>query len=457
MSTVPATTPGAAGLLAEIDRRADDLIGLTCDLVRFDTTVRGDASESARDEADLQEYLAGRLRRAGATVDVFTPKPGDLPDSPQTPPGLGFDGRPQLIARFPGTGGGRSLLFNGHIDVVSAEPRSEWTSDPFRAEVRDGRLYGRGTCDMKGGIAAAVIAAETLAALGIRLPGDLLINTATDEEWNGAGTLASVGYGVRADAAVVPEPTDLDVVTAQRGILGGRVTVAGRPGHAEHPPGDWRSGGAVNAIEKTLPVLAALGRLRERWADDPAHRHPLLPPPSIVPTTIKGGEWWVTYPASCEVALDITYLPVQADGGGWASRVRHDIERAVRDACAGDGWLTAHPPRFTWDTELPPAEVPAGHPLVHALASSATALGRTPRVLGEPSWTDAATLTRLGNTPAVCLGPTATRPDGSPTLHTIDEYIEVADLIDTAKALALAALSMTAPAQHPHPHPHPHA
>ncbi|MGW6139344.1 ArgE/DapE family deacylase [Streptomyces sp. NPDC055144] len=435
-------------VLAEIDRRTDDLIRLTTDLVGFDTTVRGDAAEPARDEADLQEYLAGRLRAAGATVDVFTPKPGDLPASPQTPPGLGFDGRPQLIARFPGTGGSgaRSLLFNGHIDVVSAEPKSEWTSDPFRAEVRGGRLYGRGTCDMKGGIAAAVVAAEALAALGIRLPGDLLINTATDEEWNGAGTLASVGYGVRADAAVVPEPTDLDVVVAQRGILGGTVTVAGRPGHAEYPPGDWRTGGAVNAIEKTMPVLTALRRLREQWAEDPAHVHPLLPPPAIVPTTIKGGEWWVTYPASCEVALDVTYLPVQADGGGWASRVRHDIERAVREACADDGWLTANPPRFTWDTELPPAEVPSTHPLVRALTASATALGRTPRLLGEPSWTDAATLTRLGGTPAVCIGPTATRPDGSPTLHTIDEYIEIGDLVATAKALALAALDMTAPA-----------
>lgn len=89
-----------------------------------------------------------------------------------------------------------------------------------------------------------------------------------------------------------------------------------------------------------------------------------------------------------------------------------------------------------------------------ALSVSATALGGTPRVLGEPSWTDAATPTRLGNAPAVCLGPTATRPDGSPTLHRIDEYIEVADLIDTAKAPAPAALSMTAPTQHPHPHPH---
>ncbi|MCQ4213395.1 ArgE/DapE family deacylase [Streptomyces longispororuber] len=446
MGDVLMSAPDTERLLAELDRRRDDLVALTADLVAFDTTVRGSAGERHRAEHDLQDHLADRLRAAGATVDVFTPTPADLPRSPQTPEGLGFDGRPQLIARFPGTGGGRSLLFNGHIDVVSAEPKSAWSSDPFRADVRDGRVYGRGTCDMKGGIAAMVIAAETLASLGIRLPGDLLLNTVTDEEWNGAGTLASLAYGVRADAAIVPEPTDLDVVTAQRGILGGTLTVDGRPGHAEYPPGDWRTGGAVNAIEKTLPALTALQTLRERWADDPAHTHPLLPPPSIVPTTIKGGEWWVTYPASCEVCLDVTYLPVQADGDGWASKVRAEIEAAVRDACAADGWLRAHPPRLSWDTELPPAEVDRTHPVVTALEHAAGSLGRTPRILGEPSWTDAATLTRLADTPAVCLGPTATRPDGSPTLHTIDEYIEVDDLLATAKALALAAVTLTAPA-----------
>jgi len=118
----------------------------------------------------------------------------------------------------------------------------------------------------------------------------------------------------------------------------------------------------------------------------------------------------------------------------------------VHDACAADGWLTAHPPRFTWDTELPPAEVDRTHPVVAALEGAATALGRRPRILGEPSWTDAATLTRLADTPAVCLGPTATRPDGSPTLHTIDEYIEIDDLLATAKVLALAALTLTTPA-----------
>ena len=185
---------------------------------------------------------------------------------PLVPPGLSFEGRPQLIARMVGRGGGRSLVFNGHIDVVSAEPRSEWASDPFVASVRDGRLYGRGACDMKGGIAAMVFAVETLSSLGVSLDGDLLVATNTDEESSGAGGTALVEHGLRADAGVVTEPTGFQTWIACRGSDYGVITVPGRPGHAEVRQPDWRLGGAVNAIEKAVVVLDAIASLRAAWA-----------------------------------------------------------------------------------------------------------------------------------------------------------------------------------------------
>ena len=181
---------------------------------------------------------------------------------PLVPPGLSFEGRPQLIARIRGRGGGRSLVFNGHIDVVSAEPRSEWASDPFVASVRDGRLYGRGACDMKGGIAAMVFAVETLSSLGVSLDGDLLVATNTDEESSGAGGTALVEHGLRADAGVVTEPTGFHTWIACRGSDYGVIRVPGRPGHAEVRQPDWRLGGAVNAIEKAVVVLDAIASLR---------------------------------------------------------------------------------------------------------------------------------------------------------------------------------------------------
>ena len=150
-----------ASVCAAIESGRDELVALASKLVAFDTTARN-PGDPPRDEARLQEFLAARLRAAGAEVDVFEPDADGLQGKPLVPPGLDFAGRPQLIATKRGAGSGPSLVFNGHIDVVSGEPREAWSSDPFIPEVRDGNLYGRGTCDMKGGIAAMVVAGPVL-------------------------------------------------------------------------------------------------------------------------------------------------------------------------------------------------------------------------------------------------------------------------------------------------------
>src|SRR5581483_8079343 len=178
--------------LTETERRVcdaieagnEELVALACELIAFDTTARN-PGDPPRAEVALQEHLAATLEGAGATAELFEPDAAAMDGKPLVPPGLDFAGRPQLIARKAGGGGGRSLVLNGHIDVVTAEPRGEWTSDPFVPEVRDGNLYGRGACDMKGGIAAMTFAVETLAALDIELGGDLLVATNTDEESSG--------------------------------------------------------------------------------------------------------------------------------------------------------------------------------------------------------------------------------------------------------------------------------
>ncbi|MEA2147954.1 MAG: acetylornithine deacetylase, partial [Solirubrobacteraceae bacterium] len=266
----------------------DELVALASRLIAFDTTAR-EVGDPPRDEVALQTYLGERLANAGASVDLWEPDAAAMQRRPLVPPGLDFAGRPQLIARFPGAGTGRSLVFNGHIDVVSGEPRAEWTSDPFIPEVRDGRLYGRGACDMKGGVAAMVFASEALARLGIRLDGDLLVATNTDEESSGAGGSALVQHGLRADAGIVTEPTGGQVWIACRGSEYGVIKVPGRPGHAEVRQPGWREGGAVNAIEKSAVVMEAMTKLREHWGG--RHSHPLLSPPSLLPTMARSGEW----------------------------------------------------------------------------------------------------------------------------------------------------------------------
>jgi acetylornithine deacetylase len=152
-------------LLSAVAARRDEIASLAQALVRFDTTARN-PQDPARDEAAVQALLADRLGRAGAEVEVFEP-PADAIAPWRRQIGadqLSFEGRPQLIARWPGSGGGRSLILNGHIDAVSVEPRSAWSIDPFAGEISGSRLIGRGACDMKGGVAAMVVAAETVAS-----------------------------------------------------------------------------------------------------------------------------------------------------------------------------------------------------------------------------------------------------------------------------------------------------
>jgi acetylornithine deacetylase len=419
-------------LVDEIAERRDELVDLASDMIAFDTTARR-VGDPPREETAMQEYLAARLEAAGAKTELWEPSPADLAGRPLVPEGLDFDGRPQLVARFPGRGGGRSLLLNGHIDAVSSEPKDKWTSDPNRAEVRDGKLYGRGSNDMKGGIAAMIVAAEVVAAHG--LDGELVVATNTDEESSGAGAMALVAQGVGADAGIVTEPTGFDVWIACRGSSYAEIEVPGRPGHAENAQPPWRQGGAVNAIEKTMVVLEEIGRLREDWRSRVELRHPYLSPSDMVPTVIAGGEWPVTYPASCRLTCGVLYVPAQADGDGWGSAVEAEVAERLSRAAATDDWLAEHPPAIRWSTGVMPMEISPEEPIVAATLEAAGDVGRAGELAGLDSWYDGATFTLLGGTPAIAFG-----PSGFGTAHAIDEYVPVDDLVACAQALAVTAV-----------------
>jgi acetylornithine deacetylase len=367
--------------LSELERRVCDaiaereggLVELLRSLVGFDTVTFTPGS-APREEEALQRFIADRLTVLGADVVVGEPDARPLWGHPMVRDGFSFEGRPQLVGRFGGTGGGRTLLLNGHVDVVGVEPREAWSSEPFTADVRDGMVYGRGTCDMKGGVAAMLFAAEVLAQQRVRLRGDLVVNTVTEEESTGAGGLVSART-LRADGAIVPEPSGLAVWVACRGSLLPRLTVEGRAGHAGIAPRHHSQGGAVNAIEKMAYLIEAIRRLREEWALRP--RHPYLSPADAVPTIIAGGEWLVSYPARCTLDVHLEYLPDRADESGWGSRVMAEFADWIRRAADGDPWLRDHPPTIEWIAgEVPPAEVRADEPIVEAILGASRDLGR---------------------------------------------------------------------------------
>ena len=417
-----------------VARRHDDLIALLCDLVRFDTRAP-DTGSAPRDEAALQDYVAGRMRAAGLAVRVWEPEAADLPPSRYPiPEGHDFRGRPQLVATAAGAGGGRSLLLNGHVDVVTAEPVDRWTSPPFAPDVRSGRVYGRGACDMKGGVACMLLATEVLRTLEVPLRGDLIVNTVTDEESTGAGSLAVAAGRLRADGGIIPEPTGLTAWLGTRGSLMPRITVEGRAGHAGFPPAHWSAGGPVNAIEKLQLVLEALQRVRHEWVLRPDCQDDVLAPGSIVPTAISAGQWMVSYPAAATLECHVQYVPGQADPDGYGSGVEREIEQRVLAACGADSWLSEHPPGFEWPGDVPAGWVPPEHPVAATTLCAMEALELPRTVAAKTTFFDGPTFSRAG-IPTIAFG-----PGDILRAHAVDEFVPIAELVRAAQVLAVAAM-----------------
>lgn len=321
-------------------------------------------------------------------------------------------GRPNLIARIGEARGGRSLMFNGHLDVVGIEGMIH---PPFSAVERDGRLYGRGSADMKGGIAAMCAAAHLAAAQGIA--GEIIIAAVADEEYVSLGTRALIESGVRADACVVTEPTKLAIMPAHRGFVWLEVEVTGRAAHGSR----WDIG--VDAIRHAGLLLAELDRIDSDVL--PQREHPLLGRGSLHASLISGGLGYSTYPDRCVIGLERRTIP-----GETTADVVAEMERACEV-------VRAHRPSFAAQVRLGgaqgPSDVNTDAPLVLALRDALRASGEQVRIEGMSAWTDAALLNEAG-IPAVCFGP------GDISLaHAAEEYIPL-DEIDRARDV-LSALA----------------
>ena len=321
-------------------------------------------------------------------------------------------GRPNLIARVGEARGGRALMLSGHVDVVGVEGM---THEPFAAEERDERLYGRGAADMKGGV-AAMCAAAWQAARGA-LAGEVVVAIAADEEYESIGTRAVLERGIRADAAVVGEPTSLGVMPAHRGFVWVEVVVHGRAAHGSR----WDVG--VDAIRHTGLLLAELDRIDAE--ELPRRTHPLLGRASLHASTIDGGIGMSTYPDRCVLRLERRTLPGEGDG---------DAMEEVRRACEA---VRRRRAEFAADVSVlmsqGPSDVSTEAPVVRALREALRECAERDVVAGMSAWTDAALLNAAG-IPAICFGP------GDISLaHAAEEYIPLPEIDRAASVLASLA------------------
>ena len=338
------------------------------------------------EEGPGQDHIVGLLRALGAEVTVAEPDVPAMfqrfPDVAQYPTHwqhdlilpyaelptyealqasglqsvLNYDNRPNVVGHFRGTGGGRSLILNSHVDTVTVEPLDKWTRDPFGAEIENGIMYGRGTSDMKGGAMAALMAITYLREAGVQMRGDVIFESVVNEEHAGNGTLDLVGRGVLADAAICLEPTSNTIAYSHPGGLYWRVSVPGVP---RSPGARWNgtSKEGVSAVENLPPVIAALLELersynegKERPANGPA-------PFSLVIGKISGGHY-ETVTAGEVVLTGGAYFSPQL---GDVVAIMAGFRRAIAQANASDPALRQHPARLEFlhhdDSTLQPPDI----------------------------------------------------------------------------------------------------
>ncbi len=372
-------------------------------------------------ERSGQMAVAGMLGMLGCEVDVYeiSSVPGLL-QNPYYWPERPCTGRPNVIGIRRGTGGGRSLLFSSHIDTVPVGP-DPWSKQPWGAEVSDGRLWGLGAYDMKGGLAASIVLVRALNDLGIRLQGDLMIESVVDEEYGGCNGTLAARQKYNAALAIVPEPTNLIVCPAHHGGLILRVTFRGKPGWGFSPE---RPVDPVQAIARFICVLNDWAARRSTTAPTPAiyKNNPGLP---VFVNQLKAGD--VSLPFLSDRVPSHAWLCawIEAYPGTTQEQVLADLQASYRQAQAGDAVLAGFEPEWHPVRWLDGSQIPADHEGVRLLADTVTAVrGEPAKIQGAPFACDGHMFNLHSPTPMVLLGPTGGQP------HSPDEFVELDDYTD---------------------------
>jgi acetylornithine deacetylase len=404
-------------LLQIVAQNRDNAIGLLREMISI-PSVTGD-------EAAIQKYLANYLAGLGLEVDMWETNWDELKKHPAyRPVQRGYEGRPNLVATLKGEGGGRSLLLNGHTDVIPVG--QGWSDDPWSATIRDGRIYGRGSADMKSGVASHIMAVELIKAAGLKLKGDVLINVVVDEEVSGHGTLDTVIRGYRADAGISGETSDLAVQPACIGRIWFEIEIAGKPA------GIQKRYEGVSGIDLGNKIVKAVQELEDRRVGTVSH--PLYPNAlDSLPCMIGAfcaGNYPSAFPDSCLLKGSIGTVPGEDHEGVKQSLVDH-----VARAAAVDPWMKDHPPvvRFVgYDAQA--SEIPREHPIVQTVVNSFREVaGRDPEISGRQGAADTRFLNQYANTPTVIFGPGSTS-----VMHATDEYVAIDDYIVAIKVVALS-------------------
>jgi acetylornithine deacetylase len=402
-----------------IDTAREELISFLQKMVQ--------ASSLPNHEHEVQNLIVQKLRSMGLEVEIVASNFDDLKDHPA----FGDDGfsptdRINVIGRWPGTqtGDGKSIILNGHVDVVPPGDLSLWADSPWSGAIHDGKLYGRGSCDMKAGLCAGIFAVDVLQRLGYQPARDILIESVIGEESGGIGTLTTIVKGYTADAAILLEPTRLEISPVQSGALTFRLTVPGRSIHAA------MKAYGVSAIDKFALLLNVINTL-----DIQRHKnfnHPLYEDPNnIAPInigTVRGGEWHSTVPEEVVAEGRMGVFPGETN-----ESARYALEGAIQAAAESDTWLSQHPPRVEWfEGQFESGETPLDHPLVQGLTSAhQLVVGSSPTLRGVTYGSDMRLFTNHAKIAATHYG-----PGDVGMAHAVNEFVPLDEVVTATKVVA---------------------
>lgn len=413
-----------------VNNNENNIVDLLRKLISFKSINHKFLNNPADSEVkELQAFLQHYLEEIGVKTDKW-----DV-----------YEDQPNLVGVLKGQSDDEALILNGHIDVVPLGDEKSWSYDPWKGEINNGRLYGRGSCDMKAGVVCNIMTAKFVQDMGIELASDLQLHIVADEEAGGGGTKSAIDKGYKGKGVIVTEPTDGVINPVEGGLEWVRVTVKGAAGHAGYRyshiyPGYGK--GAVNAIEKAQIILRKVAELEKEWGQTKYHR--LLPPgiTTISPGVIMAGAGEenglpavTTNPAMvpdhCSIDFDLKYLPSEN-----SKEVRQEFEDFISQVCRADSWLRENPPIIEWDlhgVQFPAVNTSLDHKLVKSIARSQKELDVNTNYGGFVAVSDAAFYAGNGN-PTVIYGPIGE------SLHGADENVDLESVYEVTKVLILTVL-----------------
>lgn len=377
-------------------------------------------------ESKAQAIMIEKCRELGLILDIWEIGEEKLFNHPAfCSDRKDFSGNPNVVGVLKGTGGGRSIILNGHIDVVPEGDRNDWRDDPFSGFIDDEKIYGRGSTDMKGGSVSLLLAMEAIINSNIQLKGDVIFQSVIEEESGGAGTLAAVLRGYKADGAIIPEPTNMKIFPKQQGSMWFRITVKGKSAH-----GGTRYEG-VSAIEKAMHIIAKLQELektRNQNITDPLFKHIPIPIPINI-GKLHSGQWPSSVPDLATIEGRIGVAPDEE-----MESAAKELEVNLTNLAKVDKWLSQNPPKIEWfGGRWLPGNLDVSHPLIETLSASFERVqGKQPQIEASPWGTDGGILATVGDTPVVVFGPGVTE-----VAHDANEYISIKEVFDAAEIIAL--------------------